>query len=381
MFDTGAVFIEEWISAARQIAEVVRLCAVTAETAREDPRLIAIDGVRGLYRHASEPWSYSYSVPWMPPYRVFGHLADAPNVRALVRAIRGIAAVEGPLDLLHGHFYADARSLPAVSRHLDLPYVVTEHSSALTQQSPDQTVSKIGRRIAGRVYAHAEYVLVVSGALLGSIEGLGLRGRFVIVNNPVDTSAFGLAVGYRGGPFRVVCTARLDPVKRIDVLLDAAALLLARGVDLQMTIFGDGAERETLVSLARDLGLLPRVLFAGLRPRHEIFEALAQAHVFSLVSSTETQSLGIVEALCTGLPVVATAVGGIPEIVGEADGILVPPGDARAVADALETVNQGTRQFIGAAIANRARDRFSSEAIAGRLAEIYARACTRRSSN
>jgi glycosyltransferase involved in cell wall biosynthesis len=377
MFDTGAVFIAEWIAAARQVAEVIRLGAVTAEAAREDPRLIAVDGVRGLYRHASELRSYSYSVPWMPPYRGFGQFADAPNVRALVRVIRGIAEVEGPLDLLHGHFYANARPLPTVSRRLDLPYVVTEHSSALTQQSPDQTVSNVGRRIAGRVYAHAEYVLVVSRALLESIEGLGLRGRFVIVNNPVDTSAFGLAVGYTGGPFRVVCTARLDPVKRLDVLLHAAALLFARGVDLQMTIFGDGSERETLVSIARDLGLIHRVLFAGLRPRHEIFEALAQAHAFSLVSSIETQSLGIIEALCTGLPVIATAVGGIPEIVGAADGILVAPGDASAVADALEAVTRGTRRFTAAAIANRARDRFSSQAIAGRLAEIYTKACTR----
>jgi glycosyltransferase involved in cell wall biosynthesis len=377
MFDTGAVVIADWIAAARQIAEVIRLGAVTAETARADPGLTAVDGVPGLYRHASEPWSYSYSVPWMPPYRGFGQLADAPNVRALVRAIRGIAEEEGPLDLLHGHFYADARPLPMVSRRLDLPYVVTEHSPALTRQSPDTKVSHVGLRIAGRVYANAEYVLVVSRALLESIDGLGLRGRFIIVDNPVDTSAFGRAVGYTGGQFRVVCTARLDPVKRIDVLLHAAAGLVARGVDLQMTIFGEGSERQTLVSLARDLGLIRRVLFAGLRPRHEIFEALAQAHAFSLVSSIETQGLAIIEALCTGVPVVATAVGGIPEIVGEADGILVAPGDAIAVADALETVTRGTRRFTGAAIANRARDRFSSQAIAGRLAEIYTKACSR----
>jgi glycosyltransferase involved in cell wall biosynthesis len=163
-------------------------------------------------------------------------------------------------------------------------------------------------------------------------------------------------------------------VKAIDVLLGAAARLVASGVDLDLTVFGDGPERDRLVARARELGLADRVALPGFRPRFEIFETLAGAHAFAMASVVENQPFAVIEALCSGLPVVATAVGGVPELVGQEDGLLVPAGDPNALADALGRVAHKQARFESAAIAGRARARFSYETVATSLARVYTRA-------
>jgi glycosyltransferase involved in cell wall biosynthesis len=371
MFDSGAVFIDNWIEAGRRVADLIRLRAITRQMGDRDSCLAAVKECPGLYRDLTDQRSYAYVVPVQLPYRVLGPVADLPNVRVLQRALLGIASQCGRIDLLHGHFYADARPLPTVRRRLGLPYVVTEHSSALSRASPDQSISRAGLRVARRVYGDAAYVLPVSHYLAEAIQRLGLRGRFVVIDNPVDESAFDQAAPYRGGRFRVVCIARLDLVKAVDVLIRAAERLVAAGLDLELTVFGEGSQRGALMSLARQLGVAERVALPGFRPRAEIYGALAQAHAFSLPSHVEGQPFAVIEALCTGLPVVATAVGGVPEIVGREDGLLVPPTDVDGLSDALMQVARAPARFNGADIAARARARFSYETVGARLSRLY----------
>jgi glycosyltransferase involved in cell wall biosynthesis len=374
MFDPGAVFMAAWLAVGRRVADLIRLRATTRSGAEGDARFALVEGFRGLYRDRAEPRSFAYVAPAALPYRAFGRLTDLPKVRALERALAGIAASHGPVDVLHGHFYADARPLPWLRRRLGLPYVVTEHSSALSGQSPDQVITRAGLRVAKRVYANAACVLPVSYFLERAIERLGLSGRFVVIDNPVDSSVFGLASAYRGGRFRIVCTARLEAVKAVDVLIRAAARLAAAGVDPELTVFGEGSQREQLLALAGDLGLTERVHLPGHRPRSEVFGALSGAHAFSLASLVEGQPFAVIEALCTGLPVIATSVGGLPELVGPSEGHLVSPHDPEALADALMTVAREPRRFNPNGIAARARTRFSYETVGARLSQVYAEA-------
>ena len=139
-----------------------------------------------------------------------------------------------------------------------------------------------------------------------------------------------------GEPLRVVTVARLSAEKGLDDLLTAAALARDAGTAIDVTLVGDGPEREALGLLASELGIAEQVHFAGfVGTRPQLVEALDQGDVFVLPSRSEGLPHSIVEAMARGLPAVATAIGGLPELLGEGSGIILPPQDPQALADVL----------------------------------------------
>ena len=128
----------------------------------------------------------------------------------------------------------------------------------------------------------------------------------------------------------------LTPVKGVDVLLDALALLRDRGHAVPLVLAGDGSARESLERQAERLGLRSLVTFRGHVDQRELCRLMATAHALVLPSHSEGFGLVCIEALACGTPVVASNVGGVREIVRDGfNGHLVPPGDARGLADAL----------------------------------------------
>ena len=130
----------------------------------------------------------------------------------------------------------------------------------------------------------------------------------------------------------LVFAGRLGPQKALGVLLDALADL----GDVSLTVAGDGPERDTLERRARDLGLDGRVSFVGSIPRERVLRLFRAADASVLPSAWENFPHTVVEALAVGCPVIATAVGGVPEVVRDGEnGLLVPPGDAKALGEAI----------------------------------------------
>jgi glycosyltransferase involved in cell wall biosynthesis len=164
----------------------------------------------------------------------------------------------------------------------------------------------------------------------------------------------------------------LTPAKDLGVLLRA----LVAVPDATLTLVGDGADRPSLEALASELGVTARVRFLGARPRKEVLGLMAAADAVVLTSAWENFPHGLVEALAMGTPVVATRVGGVPEIVADGEnGLLVPPGDPAAFADAVNRLLEGAElraRLAGAAAASVAR--FEQDAVYGRLEQILAEA-------
>jgi glycosyltransferase involved in cell wall biosynthesis len=158
------------------------------------------------------------------------------------------------------------------------------------------------------------------------------------------------------------------PVKGLDVLLRAFAELSRPPLTLEL--IGDGPETPGLRRLADELGMGDRVRFSGRASPPEIAEALRAADVFVLSSHSENMPLALLEALCCGLPAAATDVGGVAEALGD-DGSLAPPGDAPALARAIEAVLDDYGRFDREAIAKRASGCFSFEAVGAVWDEIY----------
>jgi len=138
-------------------------------------------------------------------------------------------------------------------------------------------------------------------------------------------------------PPTILTVGRLSPEKGQFGLLDGVAALLERGVDVRAKVVGDGPSGPALHERARDLGIEDRVRFTGALPATDVAVELRDADVFCLPSFAEGIPVSVMEALATGVPVVATAVGGVPELVESGvSGCTVPAGRPDLLADAIE---------------------------------------------
>jgi glycosyltransferase involved in cell wall biosynthesis len=159
--------------------------------------------------------------------------------------------------------------------------------------------------------------------------------RFTVLSSGVDTEQFRPPTKPKANG-RVVlgCVGRLDPVKAHDVLIEAFACIAEGPGDPELHLLGDGPCRADLERLARQRGIADRVRFLGMAA--DVSERLREMDLFVLASHREGRPTSIMEAMATGLPVVATRVGSVPELVAEGrTGLLVDPGDATALARAL----------------------------------------------
>jgi len=182
----------------------------------------------------------------------------------------------------------------------------------------------------------AASVIVPSRYLAEIALGWGLEPkRVVVVPNPAPA----LSVPPAGARQGLVFAGRLTLQKALDTALDAVARV--PGADL--LVIGDGPDRARLERHATALGLNGRVRFIGSVPRTQVLEAFAAAEALVISSDWENFPHTAVEALALGTPLIATAVGGVPEVVSDGvNGLLVPPGDPDALAAAIE-------RFLGSA--------------------------------
>ncbi len=167
------------------------------------------------------------------------------------------------------------------------------------------------------------------------------RQRIAVLPNAVDPLPFP-ATAERNGPPVVLVVARLDLLdraKNVDQVIRAVAALAPELPAIRLEIVGDGALRPELERLARTLGVAPNVLFQGRVDDAALDAAYRRARVFALPSTKEGFGIVYLEAWQRGLPVVAAAAGGVPEVVSSGeDGLLVPPGDLPGLVDALRAL-------------------------------------------
>jgi colanic acid/amylovoran biosynthesis glycosyltransferase len=189
------------------------------------------------------------------------------------------------------------------------------------------------------------------------------------VYNGLNLAEFGRAT-FSSDPPSIVAIGRLIVKKGVANLIRACALLVERGRSFQCEIFGEGPLENQLRAQIEELGLQERIQLAGPKPQHELRARLAGASVFVMPSVPEDDGgmdnlpTVIMEAMATGLPVVSTRIGGIPEmVIDNQTGFLVQPEDAVALAGAIEklTNDRSLGQKLGQAGYERAQALFSIE--------------------
>jgi glycosyltransferase involved in cell wall biosynthesis len=172
---------------------------------------------------------------------------------------------------------------------------------------------------------------------------------------------------------RVIFTGRLHPQKNLDLVLDAWPEV-ARRTAANLVLVGPGAERDRLLEHARELGIPDRVQLTG--PVADPADALRAADVFALPSVAEGMSNSLLEAMATGLPCLATGIGGNSDLLGEGpSGLLLPPDDPKAWSDALIAVieDPALARRLGMAARARVEAEFALPVVVDRYVELYRR--------
>jgi glycosyltransferase involved in cell wall biosynthesis len=232
---------------------------------------------------------------------------------------------------------------------------------------------------------HADVLVTTNDQVCRDLQGIGLDVPTHVLPNGVDTRAFfppdgatrqaaRRRLGLPSEDLIVLFVGRLDPVKALDVLLYAWALLVPRTSQRPtLALVGGGPEDKRLETLADQLDIRSSVHFAG--PSDQVLDWYHGADLFVLPSHVEGLSNAMLEALACGLPVVATAVGGALEVIRhETNGLLAPPGRADALCDALlYLINDLTRaRQLGLAARQTILARYSLDVVVDQYVDLYA---------
>jgi glycosyltransferase involved in cell wall biosynthesis len=279
-------------------------------------------------------------------------------------------------DVLHTHTDALKYALPAIAARPRCRIVHTVHNLA------EREAARPAERLVRRVAFRAGVVPVAIGhAVAASLRRrYGVRAAPTIPNGiPVrdyapDEAArreVRAALGIDVGAPVFLAVGRLMAQKNHAGLLRAFASARLRERGARLLVAGEGELRDELLGLARALGVDERVRFLGARP--DVPRLLAAADAFVLASEWEGNPLAVLEAMAAGRAVVATAVGCVPELVSERTGLLAPPGDERALEEALHAVarDPGAARELGREGARVARERFDVAVMARGYAELY----------
>jgi glycosyltransferase involved in cell wall biosynthesis len=270
--------------------------------------------------------------------------ATAPSPRLLVRApavLLKAALLARRVEAMGvAHVHAHWATHPALAawtvRTLTgLPYSFTAHAHDLYV---DRAMLREKVRDAAFVVTISEY----NRRLLEEVCGRAARGKIHVIRCGVDLDEFTPAPRRPAAVPTFVCVASLRPYKGHAVLLDAVALLRARGVVLRVVLVGDGPLRADLQAQVARLGIGDAVTLRGALPHQEIPAVLAGATAVVLPSVTQSDGqmegipVALMEAMAAGVPVVSTRLSGIPELVRDGEGgLLVPERDPEALAGAM----------------------------------------------
>lgn len=287
-----------------------------------------------------------------------------------------LSAIGRPVDLIHGHVgWPDGAAAARVAAAVGVPFVLTEHATYLARIL-DDPVFRARYRAAGLA---ASRIIAVGSMLADQLrtELPELAGRLVVIPNTVDIDSFPVVgPGDRDGNELLWVGYRRE-VKGTGVLLRAFAQVRAARPATTLRLVGRSvteAEEQGWHVLAAELGVADAVRFDPPADRAGVVDAMARAGLFVHPGTRETFGIVAVEALASGLPVVAADSGGVTEVLGtdpEALGGLVPAGDPDALAAAILRVLERREHFDPVRLRAHVEARYAAPVVAAQIVDLY----------
>ncbi len=328
---------------------------VDVVTSRSDPRAPeheVMDGVR-VWR------------TWFPGKHTVGWLAHAAG--SVPRSV----ALARKADVLHAQAFQSVPPLAVARAVTGKPLVTTYHTSHFLRLA-----AKPGwKDVLGRLVAAADHNLAASREIASVAERLAPGHHVEALTNGVETSIFRRVEpalpAPEGGRRRVVVPRRLFQKNGVEYFVRALPLIAAE-VDVEAVLVGDGPERPGLERLAGDLGVRDRIRFLGARPHTDMPALLSSAELAVFPSLMEATSVAALECMACEVPVAASNVGGLPEIVDDSVGGLFAPADPVSLARVVVALlSRPDLPGLGTHARARVEERWSNARLAARHLEIY----------
>ena len=296
----------------------------------------------------------------------------------LAKALRKIRP-----DVIHTHKYKDSFIGTLVARSLGIPYVVRVVHGLPEPFMGLRNAKMVAYTAADRLMTgwFVDRVVAVSSDIEKVLIGMYGSNRVSCIHNGIDLEAVRVTTSREA--FRrkwqipedavvIGTVGRLVPVKGHAILLDATRILQASIGNVALVLVGDGPLRKDLEANAKRLGLEKSVIFAG--QQDQSYDFMNMMDVFVLPSLHEGIPMVVLEALALQRPVVATRVGGIPEVIEHGQtGFLAEPSDASSLARLLQRLVEDLPMAVSIGKAGRTRveEKFTARTMAGKTAELY----------
>lgn len=286
---------------------------------------------------------------------------------ALMILYKKVYTTQKKPDIIHAHFMDIGCIAADLADKIEIPLVITEHSTAIENEKPNSDIIKCAKR----GYLSAKKVIAVSRHLANKIEFL-TGVSCVIIHNIIDPCReFVNKKNESHQGFTYISVSNLIKRKRIDLLINAFKTVSEINKNAYLTIVGDGPERNSLEKQAKRLGIDKRILFTGRLERDAIASVLDKSDCFVLPSDLETFGVVYVEAMMKGLPVIATRCGGPEEFVENNVGIIVNKNDLDALSNAMLDIYKQYTSYDPNEIRKYAIDNFSPTVIANQITDLY----------
>ncbi len=307
------------------------------------------------------------------PFRPLAHLRRSISPWSDTRAVWEVAAAlrEFQPHLVSAHTAKAGWIARAACARLGIPAIYTPHGLWVGSRAwaPLRTLARLAERAAGR-WNYDVVCVCEAERQLALASHIASRDRLHLIHNGVRDVAPELRASPAGAPCRVVSVARFEEPKDHRALLVAMSLL--KDLDWELELVGDGPLEKNCRALAARLGIAGRVRFLGYQ--RDPAPALARASLFVLSSRSEALPRSVLEAMRAGLPIVASAVGGLPELLDNgSNGVLVPNSEGGGLASAIRgmIVDGDARTAYGKASRTAYEARFRFELMLEKTVALY----------
>lgn len=282
--------------------------------------------------------------------RSFPYPAPTKQARMVIPTfLRWIAMKNNRPDIIHTHlFFGVGMEALAAAKFLKVPLVGTSHTpiTEFLKYGPlgSFMVEKSALGFVSWYYNHCRFVSAPSGGILKDMENNGFKSPSKVVSNPIELQKFfpvpeeeknSIRKGFGLSGFIVLYTGRLAEEKHIDVIIRAVSLLKGQISEISLVITGHGDAKEKLEKLSFELGVGERVKFLGTLNEEDHARIYKASDVFAIASTAETQSLSLLKAMATGIPVIGVNARALPEYISEKNGFIVEPGDHKNMAEKI----------------------------------------------
>ncbi len=285
-------------------------------------------------------------------------------------AIRDYIRKEGLPDLVHVNvpIWAGKAGL-WMKKKYGSDYLLTEHWAIYNHKAPHNYKSKsaVFKYYSRRIFSEAKVLLSVCDYLARGVNELVTPANHVTIVNTVDTDIFKPLIEEKQG-FRFIHISNMEERKNLKGIIRAFALLSENQAGIQLLIVGPA--NEDLIQYAQSFSGVD-IQFTGEISYPDVAEKLRASDALILFSEVENSPCVIGEALCSGIPVISSNVGGIPELVDESNSLLVDPSDEIALKEAMVTMFARKNFFQKLIIADKAAQRFSFRAVGKKISDQY----------